>query len=91
VLLSLEPDPGLRSDLPITLKVYRDSHHPEECLVEVVVEPPGRGWPDLGGLTVALSTGAARREAATDAWGLAAFEGVPITELGNLTMEVEFS
>lgn len=88
VLLALNPDEGLRPDLPMTVTAYRDAHRPEECLVEVSVEPPGRSWPDVEGLAVALIVAGERREARTDAWGLAAFEGVPIDHLGDLVFEV---
>lgn len=88
VLLTLEPDEALRSDLPITLNAYRDAHRSEMCLVEVVVEPPGRSWPELEGIVVALTVAGKRYEARTDAWGLAAFEGIPITRLTDLTLEI---
>ena len=88
VVLALEPDETLRSDLPITMTAYRDSQRPDECLVEVVVEPPGRSWPDLDGNTVVLIAAGERREATTDAWGLVSFAGVSIARLADLTVEV---
>lgn len=89
VLLVLRPDESLRSELPFGLTAYRDARRPDECLLEVSVELPGRSWPDLGGLTVALVLGTQKREAVTDAWGLAAFEGVPVAALGEASVEVE--
>lgn len=88
VVLILEPDETLRPDLPITVTAYRDSQRPDECLVEVVVQPPGRNWPDLDGNTVVLIVAGERREATTDAWGLASFTDISITHLADLTVEV---
>lgn len=87
-LLNLEPAQAPALDLPLTLTAYRDAHHPERCLVEVVVEPAGRSWPDLGGAAVALAFPGERREAVTDAWGAASFEGVPVNELAEMALEV---
>jgi hypothetical protein len=56
--------------------------------VEVIVEPPGRSWPDLEGTTVALIVAGERREAVTDAWGLAAFEGIPVARLSDMVLEI---
>jgi hypothetical protein len=88
VLLALEPDEELRPDLPVTLVVYRDAHHPGMCLVEVIVEPPGRSWPELEGIGVALLVAGERRKATTDAWGLAVFEGVPVAQLADMALEI---
>lgn len=89
VLLTLEPDEALLPDLPVTLVAYRDAHRPELCLVEAVVEPPGRSWPELEGIVVALIVAGGRREAMTDAWGLAAFEGIHVAQLAELILEIE--
>jgi hypothetical protein len=88
VLLVLEPDETLRPDLPVNLTAYRDAQRPEECLVEVVVEPPGQSWPDLEGIPVALIVSGERREVISDAWGLAAFPGVPIARLPDMAVEI---
>ena len=88
VLLALDPGETLRSDLPITLTAYRDAHHSGMCLLEVLVEPPGRSWPELGGIGVSLIVADERRRATTDAWGLAAFEDVPIAQLTDITFEI---
>ncbi len=87
-LLILEPDEALHPDLPVTLTAYRDTRRPDACLVEVVVEPPGRSWPELGGIAVALIVAGERHEARTDAWGLVALEGIPIARLADLTLEI---
>jgi hypothetical protein len=89
VVCTLEPDESLRSEVPFTLTAYRDGAQPDHCLVEVVVEPPGRSWPDLEGITVALTLAGVRREATTDAWGLVSFAGLPIARLADLTLEIE--
>jgi len=88
VLLALEPDAALRREIPLELKAYRDAQHPEACLVEVTVEPVGRSWPKREGMSVALIIAGARREAVTDAWGLAAFENVPLAVLPELVVEI---
>jgi hypothetical protein len=88
VLLALDPGEALRPDLPVTLMAYRDAHRPETCLVEAIVEPPGRSWPELEGFDVALIVAGERREATTDAWGLVAFEGIQIAQLAEITLEI---
>jgi hypothetical protein len=87
VLLRLEPGSPLRSILPLTLTVYRDAHQPGTCLVEAVLEPIGRGWPDLAGNTVTLISGSDRYDSITDAWGQVAFKDIPIAVLPTLTIE----
>lgn len=89
VLLALEPDDARRAGLPLGLTAYRDARRPEVCLLEVKVEPPGRSWPDLGGTTVTLTAAGDQRRAVTDAWGLAAFEGVAVAHLAQLMVEIE--
>jgi hypothetical protein len=87
-LLNLQPALVPDFDLPITLTAYRDAQHPERCLVEVVVEPAGQSWPDLGGISVTLAFAGERRQAITDAWGVASFEGVPIDDLAGMALEI---
>ena len=91
LLLELDPPEMMRDDLPLTVTAYRDSQQPEYCLVEVVVEPPDRSWPDLAGINVTLLIAAERQVATTDAWGLASFENVPIIHLANLSLETTLS
>lgn len=88
ILFALEPDETLRSDLPLTITAYRDVDHPENCLVEVIVEQTGRSWPDLAGIPVVLHLAAEQQEALTDAWGLVSFSAVPVDQLANLVFEV---
>ncbi len=87
-LLNLEPAMVPDLDIPITVTAYRDAHQPEMCLVEAVVEPAGRSWPDLGGIRVTLLLAGEKRQATTDAWGVASFEGVRINKLAEMTFEV---
>jgi hypothetical protein len=88
ILLSLEPAMVPDLDIPLTLTAYRDAHQPEMCLVEAVVEPAGRSWPDLSGIQVTLHLAGEKREAITDAWGVASFEGVRINDLAGMALEV---
>ena len=88
VLLWLEPPEPPRADMPIGLAAYLDARQTDTCLVEVTVAHPERSWPDLGGITVGLRWDGERREADTDAWGLAAFQNVPVSQLGYIAVEV---
>jgi hypothetical protein len=88
ILLSLEPAMVPDLDIPITLTAYRDAQQPEMCLVEAVVEPAGRSWPDLGGIRVTLLLAGEKHEAISDAWGVASFEGVRINDLADMALEV---
>lgn len=88
VLLTLEPDETLRRDLPFALVAYRDAQQPDLCLLEITVQPLGQSWPDLAGIGVAITIAGQRREAVTDAWGLASLEGVPVAALPELLVEV---
>jgi hypothetical protein len=88
VLLTLDAGEGLYPDLPVTLTVYRDNHHPETCLVEMVIEPPDRSWPELKGIGVTMIVAGERRKATSDAWGLVAFEGVSIAQLADVAFEI---
>ena len=61
----------------------------ERCVVRVQVALRGRAWPDLAGVPVVLSAGDERRTAATDAWGEAVFEDLPVSALPGLVVEVD--
>jgi len=87
VLVSLRPVQVPELDFPLTLTIYKDAQQAGTCLVEVIVEPPGQNWPNLGGNTVVLRIGDERREATTDAWGIAVFENVQIEDLPRLIIE----
>ncbi|MCU0494473.1 MAG: hypothetical protein MUD01_23035 [Chloroflexaceae bacterium] len=89
VLAVLESEQALESNIPLTLTIYRDAAQPTACLLEVVVQPPGRSWPDLANLTVTLLGTGEERSATTDAWGLAAFPDLPIAALERLQVQVE--
>jgi hypothetical protein len=88
-LYRLDSSEILENDLPIKLSVYRDSEAPQNCLVEVAVSPPGRAWPQLGGIMVALELPDGRREQHTNSWGVTAFAPVPVAELSELLIEVQ--
>jgi len=47
VLAELEFEDAWRDEWPARLVARRDSQDPEQCLVEVTVQPPGREWPGL--------------------------------------------
>jgi hypothetical protein len=89
VLLDLDPHEPPHPEAPFGLTAYRDARQPGECLVEITLAPPGREWPDLSGLRVALLAGSDRRVATTDAWGLVSFEGVPVSQLADLSIDVD--
>lgn len=86
----LELDGDLLSDRKerIGLTVYRDGTNPALSLVEVRVQVEGRSWPALGNITVRLTLPARTVERQTDAWGVAPFEGIPIEQLDQLSIEV---
>lgn len=86
LLLALEPDQSLQTDIPFKLLVYRDAESAADCLVEVWVQPHGRAWPHLAGFTVTLQLPSHTHQQTTNAWGAAAFERIPINQLGNLVI-----
>ena len=88
LLLSLDPEEAGLPGLPLALKAYRDALHPQACLLEVTVTPPGRAWPDLAGTQVTLELPGERRTAITGAWGLVSFEDVPVAALPDIVVEV---
>ncbi len=83
----LQLDPARAPGLPLTVTAYEDASQPEMCLLEVVVEPPGQSWPDLGGSAVTLGTGRTF-EGVTDDWGVVSFEGIPVSELATMIITV---
>lgn len=82
------PDDSLRAPLPLKMTVYRDALQPALSLVEIILEPPDRQWPDRAGIAVALAWPGEGRQMATDAWGLAAFSDVPVERLAELTLTI---
>jgi hypothetical protein len=87
-LAQLEPAqvPGI--DFPLKLSIFRDAQNSEMVMVEAIIAPPDRSWPNLAGSTVTLMVDETWREAVTDPWGLVAFEDVPLTALARLRIEV---
>lgn len=91
VLLRLRPEDLPPGALPLRLVAYRDARQPDHCLLEVVVEPLGRTWPDLAGIRVRLQGVEPPRQATTDAWGVVTFSDVPISALAGLAIAAELS
>lgn len=87
-LFSLSQDEESTEALPLTLAAYRDNANPDLCLLEVTAAPPERSWPELEGIQVTLQAEGNTWEDQTDAWGLASFEGIPLTLLDQLLIEV---
>ena len=89
ILLSLTPDHEPDLELPFTLMAYQDDQVPENCLIEILVEPAGMSWPDLGGRQIDISWGDAQLQAETDDWGTAAFPDVPIAALSIIRVDIQ--
>jgi len=85
LLQRLEPSP----EWPHQLSIWRDNDHPDRVLVSVKLHVPGRAWPDLEGLTVALAFDDGRHTVLTDAWGEAVFEDVPLSALAALEVTLD--
>lgn len=88
ILLQLQPAHIANLDLPFHLTAYRDAQQPHTCLIELIVTPPGRSWPELGGYHVRLQAAGSIWDAVTDAWGLAAFTGIDVASLPQLQIEI---
>ncbi|HRQ36515.1 MAG TPA: hypothetical protein PLD25_01195 [Chloroflexota bacterium] len=88
LLLALEPDESLQTDLPFKVLVYRDAQAPDSCLVEIWVQPPDRAWPHLAGFTVTLHLPEHTQQQTTNPWGVAAFPHIPIRHLDALTLTI---
>jgi hypothetical protein len=91
VLYELQPEQLPAPTMPIRLTAYRDSLQPEQCLLEVVAMPPGVNWPNLAGYTVTLQIGDEQVTQTTDAWGVVAFAGIPITRLREVALHVDLA
>jgi hypothetical protein len=91
VLYELQPEQLPAATLPLRLTAYRDTLHPELCLLEVSVIPPGVHWPNLAGYTVTLQFGDDRVTQTTDAWGVVAFSEVPIARFSEVALEVDLA
>ena len=89
ILLQLEPQTSMQSELPFRMVAYRDAQNPEMALVEITWMPPGREWPDLAGATVIFSFNDKKRQETTDSWGLAIFENIPVSDLPTMTVQIK--
>jgi hypothetical protein len=87
-LIHLEPPADLLTEWPVSLVVYRDVAYNGLCLVEIMVEPPGRYWPDLAGILVTLTINQETQSDFTDAWGMVVFERAPIAWLSEMKITV---
>ncbi len=88
ILFQLDPTDLPQNDLPFTITAFRDAHASDNCLVEVRVQPPEQSWPTLGGKKVNLKMSTTTMAVTTDAWGLAVFDDVRITNLATAKIEV---
>ncbi|GIK54862.1 MAG: hypothetical protein BroJett015_05250 [Chloroflexota bacterium] len=88
LLLTLKPDQSLLTNIPFKLLVYRDAESATDCLVELWVQPHGRAWPHLAGFTVILQLPDQAHQQTTNAWGVAAFEHIPVSQLNHLVITV---
>lgn len=87
ILFSLTPAHEPELNLSFTLMAYRDRLDPDLCLVEVIVEPPGVTWPDLGGRPVRLQYDETAIFQETDDWGTAVFPDVPVARLETVRID----
>ncbi|MEM7129694.1 MAG: hypothetical protein AAF702_25405 [Chloroflexota bacterium] len=88
LLYEIQPEQLPPTAVPMRLAVYQDAEAETMCLVEITITPPGEAWPALGGRTVHVQVGDEQHSATTDAWGVAAFEEIPVARLSSL--EVTF-
>ena len=89
ILLRLDPTLAPEElNLPITLTAYRDSYQPDTCLIKLNYKPAEESWPDLGGRNVTLRSVNEKFEALTDPWGDVSFEGIPVNNLADFTLEI---
>ena len=91
LLYELQPEQLPATIIPIRLIAFRDTLHPEQCLLEVTVIPPGVNWPHLGGYTVTLQLGQDCLMQTTDAWGVAAFVDIPLVRLSEVALLIELA
>jgi hypothetical protein len=89
VLYELQPQQLPPTPLPFKMTLYRDAQQPLQCLVEVLVMPPGVHWPNLGGYIVTLQIGETVMTQTSDAWGAVAFAALPLARVGEITLIVE--
>ncbi|MCA9951394.1 MAG: hypothetical protein KDE48_17205 [Anaerolineales bacterium] len=88
IFFQLDPTDLPYSNLPFTITAFRDAQMSDNCLVEVRVQPPEQSWPTLSGKKVNLKMSTQTIAGTTDAWGLAVFNDVRITNLATATIEV---
>lgn len=90
-LLLLDPAEHPALALPLSLTVFIDRDAPNLTLVEIRVQPPGRGWPDLDGMVVRLRASGVSWSSETDPWGIVTFADVPRAVIPELQIVVRLS
>lgn len=88
-LLTMTLDQLGDEQLQILLSIYEEHGAPDLCTLRSQVTLADREWPDLAGMSVAITVGGAQRQATTDPWGEAVFACVPRTALDGLQIEVD--
>ncbi len=88
-IVSVTPEALPDLVMHLTIDIYQDTNNPEDCLVEVTVEPEGKSWPELEGSEVTITYGDQSQTAETDAWGNVSFTDVPHSQLGSLKISVK--
>lgn len=88
-IVSISPEALTDLVMHLTIDIYRDTNNPEDCLVEITVEPKGKSWPELEGSEVTISYGDQSQTAETDAWGNVSFTDVAYSRLDSLKLSVK--
>lgn len=73
----------------LQLHVYRDDQATDACTLRVQVALVDRDWPELAGVRVTVHGAGRVQQTTTDQWGEAVFSELPLTELGQLQVELD--
>lgn len=87
-ILQLQPEAAPDLNIPFSLNAYLDKQEPDSTLIELIVQPPGKSWPELAGYRVAIRYDGQLQQATTDAWGVVSFGDIPVAQLANLVVTV---
>ncbi|HEY0606472.1 MAG TPA: hypothetical protein VGD58_26345 [Herpetosiphonaceae bacterium] len=88
-LLTMTLDQPGDEQIQIQLSIYEQPDESELCTLRAQVTLADREWPELDGISVAITTGDTQRAATTDPWGEAVFADVPRAALDGLQIEVD--
>ncbi|HEY0734793.1 MAG TPA: hypothetical protein VGD69_07780 [Herpetosiphonaceae bacterium] len=88
-LLTMTLDQLGDEQIQIQLSIYEQPDVPELCTLRAQVTLADREWPELDGISVAITAGDTQRAATTDPWGEAVFADVPRAALDGLQIEVD--